>query len=402
MLSGSLTNPTIGILDYQYDYIIAGAGAAGLSLAWKMLTSPLSEKKVLVIDADLSPKNDKTWCFWDRESPPHSDIIFRSWNKAEVRRFEEIINQQLNVYNYHCLKSIDFQNKILNALSSHPNCQLLENGITHFTSDANKAIVHTQNGHSFKADFIFQSCFDPRRKINDRPCYPLIQHFLGWEITANKPVFNDGTFILMDFDQTFEDGIAFIYLLPWSKTSALVEYTIFSEGPASKEFYEEKISLYLNHRFNLKPIDYAIERKEFGKIPMEDRPHIPWYKPNVLNLGTVGGVTKPSTGYTFRRIQNQTESIVQNLLRKGLPQPQPPSQKRYRAYDLWLLQIIHQHPKDAQRVFNHLFKNNSLDDILRFLAEESTLIQDLKIMGSVPFYPFMRAIAQSWNRLLKI
>lgn len=389
-------------MNHQYDYIIAGAGAAGLSLAWHMLQSPLSEKKVLIIDTDFSPSNDKTWCFWDDNPPPYSDIIYQSWHNAEVSIFGELHQKSLHDYTYYCLRSIDFQQKVMDGISLHPNFSQLEATISELFSKDQKAELHTEQGDSFEADYIFQSCKDPWENKSDKPQYPLIQHFLGWEIDTQTPVFDDTTFTLMDFDHGFEDGVAFIYLLPWSQTSGLVEYTIFSDHLMPKDFYKEKISLYLSNRHGLKPIEYKIERTEFGKIPMQDRPHLPWYSPNILNIGTVGGVTKPSTGYTFRRIQKQANNIVRDLLSYGKPRPQNPSLKRYQAYDLWLLQIIHQYPKDGLRVFHHLFKNNSVDDVLRFLAEESTLKQDLKIMNSVPYWPFIRAIADSSNRLFKL
>lgn len=385
----------------QYDYIIAGAGASGLSLAWKMLHSPLSKKKVIVIDQSLTPTNDKTWCFWDTADPPFANLIYRKWTEAEVSIFGNRSIETLSDYTYYCLRSGDFRNYILNSLKDHPNFDLLETPIQNFSFNGQNPILHTDKT-SFNADFIFQSCFNPWDKAEDHPRHPLLQHFLGWEVTTSKPVFNDNVFTLMDFDQTFGEGIAFIYLLPWSKTSALIEYTIFSDTLLKKKQYEEKVSLYLNNRFNLKPVDYNIERKEFGKIPMEDRPYKPWYKPRILNLGTVGGVTKPSTGYTFKRIQNQTDAIIKNLLSEGTLQLQPHSKKRFKAYDLWLLQIIDQHPKDAFRVFNNLFKNNPIDDVFRFLAEESSIQDELKIMSSVPYVPFLRAIWDTFNRLREL
>jgi lycopene beta-cyclase len=206
----------------------------------------------------------------------------------------------------------------------------------------------------------------------------------------------------MDFDENFSEGVAFIYLLPWSEQSGLVEYTIFSDQVVSKDLYEEKISLYLNNRFNLQPLDYEIQRRELGKIPMQDRLSTPWYQPRILNMGTVRGITKPSTGYTFKRIQDHTEIIIQDLLVNGMPKPTSPSGRRYKAYDLWLLQIIHDHPKDALSVFNHLFQNKSMDEIFRFLGEETNLFQDLKIMNSVPYFPFIRAIWKTLGRLHKI
>lgn len=384
----------------QYDYIIAGAGASGLSLAWKLLQSAL-DKKVLIVDENLEPQNDKTWCFWDSKSPPYADIIHKQWHQAEVRTSGQRFSQSLNKYPYYCIRSVDFQGKILDAIKSHPRFDLLESTIADLKSDSDRAYLHTQD-QVFSADYIFQSCFNPWESKIDHPRYPLIQHFLGWEITLAKPLLDEATFTLMDFDDTFQDGLAFIYILPWSDQSGLIEYTIFSNQLVSKAFYEEKISLYLNNRFNLKPIDYQVKRKEFGKIPMQDRPHQPWYKPRIINLGTPGGLTKPSTGYTFRRIQEHTDIIIEGLLSDEMPKLEPPSKKRFKAYDLWLLQIIHDHPKDALRVFNHLFRNNSVDQIFRFLGEESSLAQDLKIMSSVPYLPFLRAIWKSRNRLREI
>jgi len=385
----------------QYDYIIAGAGASGLSLAWKMLHSPLSEKKILILDQSLTPSNDKTWCFWDTETPPFANLIHRQWSKAEVSIFGKRAIKQLNNYTYYCLRSGDLSTHILDKLEKHPNFQLRETPIQELSFNGSTPMLHT-DAHTFKADYIFQSCFNPWEDAQDQPCHPLLQHFVGWEINTSKPTFDDGFFTLMDFDQTYKDGIAFIYILPWSKTSALIEYTIFSDNLLDKKQYEEKVSLYLSNRFDLTPIDYNIERKEFGKIPMEDRPHKPWYKPRILNIGTVGGLTKPSTGYTFKRIQKQTNAIVADLLSEGTLRPHPPSKKRFKAYDLWLLQIIDRYPEDAFKVFNHLLKNNSLDDVFRFLAEESSLKDDLKIMSSVPYTPFLRAIWKTRNRLRKI
>ncbi|MGD8749189.1 MAG: lycopene cyclase family protein [Balneolaceae bacterium] len=387
-------------MDQHYDYIIAGAGASGLSLAWKMLQSPLAEKKVLIVDADLEPKNNKTWCFWDSEPPPFGEIIYKKWEKAEVSSFNERFTQRLNDYPYYCLRSIDFKKEIFQAIRNHPKFKLLEAPISEFTNASEKAVLYTGN-HFFESDYIFQSCFDPAEVRENTPQYPLLQHFLGWEIEVKKTLFDASTFTLMDFDETFNRGVGFIYLLPWSENSALIEYTIFSDQLAGRDLYEEKISLYLNNRFRLKPIDYRITRREFGRIPMQDRSYVPWYKPRILNLGLAGSITKPSTGYTFKRIQKQTDLIIKGLLNEGRPYFNEPSEWRYKAYDLWLLHIIYHYPKDALRVFNHLFKNNTIDEIFRFLAEETTLKQDLKIMRSVPYLPFLRAIWKTKGRLRK-
>jgi lycopene beta-cyclase len=50
----------------KYDFIIAGGGLAGLSLAYYMNQTVLREKSILIIDQDTKTKNDRTWCFWEK------------------------------------------------------------------------------------------------------------------------------------------------------------------------------------------------------------------------------------------------------------------------------------------------------------------------------------------------
>jgi lycopene beta-cyclase len=177
-----------------------------------------------------------------------------------------------------------------------------------------------------------------------------------------------------------------------------LEYTVFSEKIIAKKEYEKKLSGYLSHRYGLKPDEYQIKRKEYGVIPMEDRPALPWYKPRIMNIGTRGGVTKPSTGYTFMRIQNQVENIVEGLIEDNKPRFHPSSESRFKAYDLWLLHIIYNSPDKAIKILEFLFQNNSMDEVFCFLNEDSTLGEDLQIMSSVPYWPFLKAIWKSKNR----
>ena len=71
----------------QYDYIIAGAGCAGLSLAMHIIHSgKLQDKKVLLIDKDPKNSNDRTWCFWQSEEGLFEPIVYKEWQKALVLR----------------------------------------------------------------------------------------------------------------------------------------------------------------------------------------------------------------------------------------------------------------------------------------------------------------------------
>jgi lycopene beta-cyclase len=45
----------------------------------------------------------------------------------------------------------------------------------------------------------------------------------------------------------------------------------------------------------------------------------------------------------------------------------------------------------AERIFTDLFGNNPIDRLFRFLDEEGTLGENLKLMSTVPWFPFIGA-----------
>ena len=66
---------------------------------------------------------------------------------------------------------------------------------------------------------------------SQQECY--VTAFLSQEIEVDRPVFDDSTAILMDFDDQ-SHGMHFIYLLPFSPTRALVESNLFSTKVSMK------------------------------------------------------------------------------------------------------------------------------------------------------------------------
>ncbi|MDZ7773912.1 MAG: lycopene cyclase family protein [Balneolaceae bacterium] len=382
----------------RYDYIIAGAGAAGLSLAHHMLRPELSDRKILVVDLRLEPLNDKTWCFWHEGDPPFPDLVKRSWERGEVRMGDRTMPDRLLDHRYSCIRSWDFRRHILEELRGDDHFDLLEARIESLGNEKGRPTLRT-GSRVFTAEYIFQSCLEPEPAAGGA-AYPLRQHFLGWEVEAGKETFRPDRFVLMDFDETFTGGVAFIYLLPWSERRALVEYTVFSAGLLDESDYERKIELYLYNRYGIRRLDYRRTRTERGVIPMDDRIYPAWYAPGVLNVGTVGGLTKPSTGYTFTRIQRHSRQVAADLA-AGRPPSPPPRPGRFHAYDLWLLQIMHERPRAALDIFEALFLNNDMDAVFAFLSERCSVARELKIMGSVPPLPFLRAIWKSRGPLLR-
>lgn len=382
-------------IEAKYDIIIAGGGLSGLSLAWYLAEGGY-KGEVLIVDSTFAPTNDKTWCFWTQKEPPFKEIIYKKWNKSWVSVLDYSTFRYMHSFSYYCIRSGDFREHVLRRLKKQKNFTLLEEDILDLSANKSKASLITKNGDTYLANYIFQSILKPRDLKDKDINYPLKQHFLGWEIKATENTFDPETFTIMDFDDDFSPGVGFMYVLPYTQDKALLEFTVFSEELLKKKIYKKKIRHYLYHNFGLDKEHYEITRKEYGVIPMEDRPHHPYYEQNIINLGSVGGQTKPSTGYTFSRIQDYTQKVARQLIDDNPPSPPSPSKFKYRYYDLLLLHILSNSTEDSLRIFRALFKNNQFDEILAFLGESTDLKQDLRIMASVPYTPFFKAI---WHTL---
>ena len=121
-----------------------------------------------------------------------------------------------------------------------------------------------------------QGIFTATNVIDTRPTNPvkdedsiLWQSFIGVEIETNSDCFNATQFVLMDIDANFNQGLGFIYLLPFTANRALIEYTVFSENTLCaellKEYLKPALIKYLNNT------DYNLVRTEFGQLPMGNK-----------------------------------------------------------------------------------------------------------------------------------
>lgn len=382
-----------------YNVIIAGTGASGLSLLWYLLQSKsLQHLKILVIDKEISPKDDKTWCFWDSGTFPIDDIYHHTWKNLQVNAYSESFKDELSLYKYHCIRSYDYAEMILNMAKASERVELIETEIIDFTHDQNKGVISTKKGE-FQADHIFQSALKPRDFQESKVDISMFQHFMGWEIEIDDVLFDPDTALLMDFDIDQKHGFTFMYELPFTKNRALFEYTLFSPDILDDSEYEKGILTYIKNKYGLSKKDYKILRKEKGAIPMEDRTYSSRYCPQVVNIGTVGGLTKPTTGYTFRRIHERCQMIIDSLENNKPIPDDPPSSYRFRVYDMMLLNILTKDTDTSVQIFHDLFKKNDFDRILQFLEEKTSLHQELAIFSSLPYTPFFKSIYDMKHRI---
>ena len=209
-----------------YNYIIAGGGMAGLSLAYYLLQSSLKEKSVLIIDQIPKEKNDRTWCFWEKQKGTFDDIVFKRWNDVWLKDKDSAVLLDLEEYQYKMIRSIDFYHFVLKEIDKQPNFQFYHSkvvGIKDADTD-DKIRVDTTEGEFYAKEKVFDSTYVPVLDTTRYHC--LYQHFMGWLIKTQEEVFED-TPTLFDFDVEQHNECRFIYILPYSRKMALVEFTVF-------------------------------------------------------------------------------------------------------------------------------------------------------------------------------
>jgi thioredoxin reductase len=75
-----------------YDFIIAGGGLAGLSLAYYLSQSSLENAKILIIDQSEKKENDKTWCFWEAQPNAFDEIVRQNGMVFGFMEVEILVN----------------------------------------------------------------------------------------------------------------------------------------------------------------------------------------------------------------------------------------------------------------------------------------------------------------------
>ena len=346
-----------------------------------------TDKKILLVDKDDKQKNDRTWCFWETEPGLFDSIVYKRWESAWFYGQDLSRKLELPPYHYKLIRGIDFYTYCFNLLRQQPNFEIRTGDIKAIKSETGQSWIQLGDEKIF-ATYIFNSILFEKPILKKKE-HLLLQHFKGWVIETEKPAFNPGEATLMDFRVSQHHKTTFVYVMPFSETSALVEYTLFTEKLLEPLEYDDELRKYIN-RF-LKVDSYTITEEEFGIIPMTNH-QFPMGDGNIVNIGTAGGQTKASSGYTFRFIQKHAASLVESLVRTGTPFiKRPAGTKRFKFYDSTLLYILKHNKLPGDKIFTQLFKKNKPQQVLRFLDNESSLKDELKIISTLPTWPFLKA-----------
>ena len=373
-----------------FDYIICGGGASGLLLSNALISDRyFNDKKVLIIEKDIKNINDKTFGFWNEEKSLLDEIVFKEWEYAEFLDSNSHNSFSLSPYKYKMINSKKFYLHIGNKISKASNFTYLNSNINEI--DEINRIVKTDDG-DFTSSIIFSSIYN---EVSFKK-YPLLkQHFIGWTIETKTEVFDDNKITFMDFSVDQKDEIRFMYVLPFNKNKALVEYTLFSSDLISDNEYEEEIQKYLEKN-NIS--NYSVIEKEKGIIPMTCYPFFENNTDTYFQIGTAGGWSKPSTGYTVKNSIKKIDIII-NSLKQNKPLSKIRFKNRFWYYDLLFLDVLIASKGKGSKVFSDLFKNNDPIKIFKFLDEKTSVFEELTIFLSVDVKTFVRSLLKRISNL---
>ena len=351
----------------DFDYIIIGGGCAGLSLAYELeIHKKLENKTLAIIEPRDEYKRDKTWSFWKIIPHNFDDCVKKSWKNFSINIPNKTKFLECKKYPYQSIDSGLFYKKVNEKLKQNKNINFFKN------IDE----INTKNS------FIFNSV--PELNANNNGLW---QHFCGIEIETKNNFFDDEIFNLMDFDCEQRKSVHFFYTLPFTKNKALVETTWLSiMNDDSEKDYQNQIKKYLENHLNLK--EYKINYKEEGAIPL----FYPSNKSenNKINIGTAGGMTRLSTGYTFLNIQEHSKFIRENL--ENIAKTKVfEIEKKYQFLDKIFLRVIKRNSKIMPNIFFKMFSSSS-NTIIKFLSNKSNILEDFSIILKMPKLAFIKVL----------
>lgn len=381
-----------------YDFVIAGAGCSGLSLATS-LAKANTKHSILLIDNNIHTNQDKTWCFWDTLNSSVLPYTTTVWQNLTFYSNNYEKKEKILPFNYVGVKSGDFYKYSYDVLKNAKNIDIIEENIERIYGLESGACLETKT-QKFHCKYLFNSTSISSGQSKSNSSYSALkQHFQGWLVKTEKPVFEKNTATFMDFRTEQHEEVRFFYVLPYSEREALIEYTIFSKQLLADEAYDKQIEKYIQETLQIE--NFTIIEKEKGIIPMEfinpDTTHN-----HIIPIGIVGGALKPSTGFAFSLIQQQVDQIIKSILSNNLPLIKRKIQNRFSFYDTILLHLLQKKEINKSAIFISLFKGNNIGTILTFLSEKTNIFGEMKIFSTLPIKVFISALIEIyWPRRTK-
>lgn len=376
--------------------MVLGAGLSGLSVATALVREGWSGEIVLV-DRRTTFGSDRTWCFWDVAPTPFTRLARHRWRSWRVlTETGEAVHHSARQPYLH-LDGADVYAAALHQLDRAGAHLRLGESVLGVEEVGNAVAVRTSAGQ-LEADLVIDGLAGggPLARAQtrgeeggERDAVVLDQHFLGQVVETDLPAFAPGTATLMDFRvPQAPGGVHFTYVLPFSRTQALVEDTWVGGPNPSSEQRRAAIGAYLIDQAGVR--EWRVEREERGRIPMTTRKHALTHGGRILAVGTAAGAVRPSSGYAFLRVQRHSAALARALAR-GEPPPGRLSDPRHDALDRVFLRALVADPAAFPERFRALVAGTPAGTFARFMGDASSPLDELRVIAALPKLPFALA-----------
>jgi lycopene beta-cyclase len=347
-----------------------------------------ANKKIGLIEKENEHIPKKTWCYWESGSGRWDQLIDHQWSKGRFVTQNQQIELMLSPYIYKKLDAATFHTFARQKIETAENITWIEDEVIEVVAE--KPVRISGINRDYKASQVFDSRIDPDF-YQDKRAKKIWQHFKGWEIETEEPAFDPEIFTMMDYRIKYQEATTFTYVLPTSPTKALIEFTFFTPFLVEDQVYDIYLKKYIESI--LQVTDYRIIQIEKGIIPMSDYSFHKHHQLNITKIGTAGGWVRPSSGYSFRNSQRYAQILINNL-KNGLPPYKGIGQNRFRTYDRIFLDLLEMHNEMGEALFTSMYSKNSIQQMFRFLDEQSSLWEDIRIISTFEKWPFLKAAAR--------
>lgn len=363
--------------------MILGAGLAGLSLACALVSRGVQDP-IVVIDRRTTFDRDRTWCTWAVPGVPFLELATHRWTEWEVHTADGRGHGTSARHPYVHLPADVFYAAALDRLGRASNVELrLGEAVT----EVGDGWARTE--HATYDGTVYDGLALGSPALRGRPPgdVELWQGFVGWEVETDAPAFEPGVAVLMDFRvEQPDDGVAFVYVLPFSATRALVEHTTFARTAPPPAAHRRALGAHLGDR-----TAFTVLHEEDGRLPMTTSALPARRSPRTAAIGTAGGALRASSGYAFSRTQAHVAALAEAIAHdRSLPVRA--GDRRRAALDSVFLQALDDEPGTFPETFRALVDGVGGDAFARFMADASSLADEASVIAACPTRSFARAL----------
>lgn len=366
----------------HYDIIIIGAGISGLTLAYYLDKIYNSRFSICVLERKQNhfPKYISFWGTSYSETP----TIIKSWDSINIISPVATKSFPLRNNHFHLLRSDKYLEYIQKMLS--PKVTLIYENVLKAEQTNNSCDVIT-DVNTYTSDIVFDNRFE-LRSIDST-------HFMsgaGIHITTDKPHFCEDEVTLID--SRASKSSLFFYVLPLSKTEAIIESAEISLGYPTIDatILKSQLKEYIENTLKIKR--YNEKSYEYGIIPLIDAPQKRRISSRVIKIGTSAGLVNPMTSFGFANILNDSRIIAETISIEFPKRIKYFSKGSfYKIINQMTSHLLHKDKTLQPMLFNSIIKSKDGDSILNFLCESQNPLECLAYMISIGDIQLVKRLA---------